>query len=458
MTQLSTNKSLGLKFAFFKKMLFHTSLFLAFLAVIYEFPASVVIGVWSSYGIANIAHFVDYRLLFAAVVIVVGSVNLLFNFKGVFRLREFWIYLIIMIYMVVVIWLNREQYAFMALTDTQSASAVDYWLPNIFKYSLFFFLGLHLIYLQAFRSLLLVSILVAGVVVLQQVDFEFLGLNRRDFVVGANPGVYLFLGDAFSITALICIALFKGNKSRLLIFVFSAVVIFLIGSRTSFIVFLFIVLLYFMLLFRVRWLPIYLALGLLVIGIGSTLDFTELADRNKRMIGVFTDFEDDNSVQGRRRFTVLGWEDIRNNPILGRFGGQRDSGALNAKEGWHSYMHNIVSYWRQFGIFVFIAIGYIYFRFVLGILARLKQKDTPEFRVYFLIGGFLIIESIFSRSFAFTSTHIIFGLVLTMYLPKRLMPNHKKSMGSEELLDQGLNIGENGRRRRKRRSKQRFSF
>ena len=443
------------KLDFYKKLLSVMASVAVFLAFVYEFPASVVIGVWSLYGIADDTIFISYRLIFAAFVIAVCSLNVLLNRRNIFTVRELHLYLLLCTYMLVVVWLNRGEYAYLSYADTQTASALEYWIPLFFKYILFFFLGLHLVNFRAYRYLMLLSLVASGFVILQQVDYEFLGFNRSEFVAGANIGIYLFLGDAYSISALLTMALFKRNILRLLIFICSASVIFLIGSRTSFIVFSFISMLYFMMLFRIKWLPYYLGICLAIFAVVSTLDFSDLADRNVRMIGVFTDYEDDNSVNARRRFADLGWEDIKSNPVLGRFGGQRDSDLIGLKEGWRSYMHSIFSYWRQFGIIVFGLICYIYFRFGLGVLSLLPLRQTAEFRIYFLLGSFIVVESLFSRSFAFAATHIIFGLAVSMYLKTpKIDPalNQLPSLNNDKPLDVGR------RRRKRRRSKSRLSF
>lgn len=443
---------------FYKRLVSSASLLLVFFAVVYEFPASVVVEVWSSYGVVNSSGFIKFRLFFAALVIAVCTLNLILNFKGILKTREFRVYIFIYCVMLVIVWLNRGEYAFMTVVDVHTISAYDYWTPKFFKYLLFFLIGLQLVNLSAFRYLLLLSWILSGLVVLQYVDYELLGLNRRDFVVGANKGVYLFLGDAFALTSLLTFALFKNNFVRFYIFIFSAVVIFFIGSRTSFIVFTFVIFLYYILLFRLKWLPFYLITCVTLVGVGSTLDFNELAETNRRMVGVFVDFEEDNSVQGRRQLTERGWEDILDNPVFGRFGGQRDSGVLFEKEDWNSYMHNIFSYWRQFGIFVFFPICYIYYRFGRGVFSMLSSKQSQSFRVYFLMGAFITVESLFSRSFAFAATHMIFGMSVSLYLNNALglsKLSNTKQVTSSATED---NASPNRRRRRKRRKKHHSGF
>lgn len=447
-----------LQLEFYRLRLSQLATFLAFVVIVYEFPASVVIEVLAAFGAADTSAFIKNRLLFAALVVAVSLINLLVNFKGIFKSQELKIYIFILVYMFVVVLLNRDQYAFFTLEDTHSMSAIDYWTPKFFKYLLFLLVGLQLVNFKAYRHLLLLSLAVSGAVVLLYVDYEFLGLNKREFVSGASQGIHLFLGDAFAITSLLTIALYKSPPIRLLIIIFSVIVIFFIGSRTSFAVFVFTVLLYQLLLFRIKLLPYYLFICLALVGYGSTLDFEELAETNKRMVGVFLDYEDDGSVQGRKQLSEKGWEDIRANPIFGRFGGQRDSGLMFNKYEWNSYMHSVFSYWRQFGILIFSLIIYLYFRLGSGVAAMIESRNTPAFRVYFLLSVFILVESFFSRSYAFTVTHILFGMAVSVYL-KNPTGVSKASVGdryneTEKPWDYDFDEG----RRRKRKRKKRIRF
>lgn len=460
MALIVPSQSKFFKLSFYRQQLPKAASLMVFLAIVYEFPASIVVGVWAAFGIYQLDGFTSYRLVFAAFVIAVCALNAMLSVRGIFMVREFQVYLFIFTYMVAVVWLNRDEFAFLGSAAIHSSSAVEFWLPIFYKYLLFFFIGLRLTYLRTYKYLLLLCLILASIVILQNVDYEILGLDKKNYVAVEGRVNHLFLGDAFSLTALLALAFVKGDKSRVGLFLFCAAVIFLIGSRTSFILFVFVVLLYFMLLFRIKWILYYLAIFFAFVGFVSTLDVAELADRNERMIGVFTDYDDDGSVQARRVYAERGWEDIKNNPILGRFGGQRDSDVIGTRDGWRAYMHSMFSYWRQFGLLVFVLICYIYFRFAVGVLARLRHKNTEEFRVLFLVGTFIIIESLLSRSFSFSATHLIFGMAVTMYLRKP-----KEDMASNELHNllppdvvESTNSATKERRRRRRRSNRKLSF
>lgn len=460
MALLVASRSKFLKVNFYRQLLPYAASLLVFLAIVYEFPASIVMGVWTAFGIYNLDGFTTYRLVFAAFVITVCALNAMLNIKGLLRVREFQLYLFIFAYMGVVVWLNRDEFAFLGVAETRSSSAVEFWLPIFYKYLLFFFIGLQLTHLRAYRHALMVSLILAGVVILQNVNYEILGIDKRDYIAGEGKSLHLFLGDAFSLTALLTLAFVKSNKFRVILFVLCAAVIFFVGSRTSFILFTFVVFLYFVLLFRIKWVFYYLAILFAIVGFISTLDVADLVDRNARMIGVFTDYDDDGSVQTRKIYAKNGWEDIKNNPVLGRFGGQRDSGVSGTRDGWRAYMHSMFSYWRQFGLLVYVLICYIYFRFAVGLIARLRFKNTEEFRILLLVGTFIIIESLLSRSFSFAATHLIFGMTVNMYLrkPNKVRISDELNYTSSLKADKNTPPVTKGRRRRKRRTNRKFSF
>lgn len=432
------------------------SVLVSFIGFVYEFPISVFVSIYASFGYLDWDPFVQYRLLFAAFVIGICSLNVLVNLRGVFKTSELWIYLGVLFYIVLVVWLNRDEYGYASYTAAQDISAVEFWFPILFKYVFFFLLGLHLTYWYSYRFVLMLCLVIAAFGVMTNVDYEMLGIDRREYVDGADVGNYLFLGDAMSISSLLLLAFFKHPVARLFLFIATAVVLFFVGSRTSFIVFTFTVILYSLVSFNFRWVPAYIIVCLGLFAFVSSLDIASLADRNSRMINVFTDYEDDASVLGRKRFAERGWEDILQSPITGRFGGQRDSDIIGTKRGWKSYIHNVVSYWRQFGIVVFAAIMFIYARFAWRMFLELPNRHSSYYRMFFFISAFIVVESLFSRSFAFTATHMFFGLAIALLGRDHIRRGLQEAAVKDGRADMAsLDADANGKSRRRRRKRRR---
>lgn len=68
------------------------------------------------------------------------------------------------------------------------------------------------------------------------------------------------------------------------------------------------------------------------------------------------------------------------------------------------YMHNIMSYWQQYGLFVFLvflALLFVVARCASRDYAVLRQFCNPTAEVRFMVAGYAIIATLVSKSFAF---------------------------------------------------------
>ena len=89
--------------------------------------------------------------------------------------------------------------------------------------------------------------------------------------------------------------------------------------------------------------------------IGDKLNIISI---DNRMFGVLQG-KDDGSLNERLLQLQYGIEGIKNNIIFGEYAGQviiHDSGYRSGSMG--SYVHNFISYWRQFGL-VFCLLSYL---------------------------------------------------------------------------------------------------
>lgn len=387
---------------------------LIFCALIYQLPATAISQIGASYGMFSEGSFYDYRLKFSAAVLGISGVNLLINHSYIFKNKFFLLYIVFVLYILGIVWINKDVYGFETPADIESISALEFYLPILFMFVLFFIIGLYLPKLLKYPSIMLIASLILACMILINVDYEILGLNRKDYVDPKFYGNYLFIGDATSITALISIAFIRNEKFKIAFAIFSAIAIFFVGSRTSFAVFTSSVALYYIVTFKPKYILVSILCALAATIFIKSYDFTELEARNSRMFGVLLDFENDDSVLGRQNLSSYGWEDISNNIIMGSFGGQLNSLGPGVKTSWRNYMHDIFSYWRQFGLIAFGLILVFILRFYNALLKNLEIRNKPIFSLYFLLGTFLIIESLFSRSFAFGYFHLFFGLTVAI--------------------------------------------
>lgn len=418
--------------------LMKTSQHLSFIAFLCAFPLSIIADLYGSFGnFSAYPDFVTIRLSLLFLVTIVAGLNLAINTSHWLRLFSFNCYLLLLLYIVVVVLINWDLEGYV---NDEFLTAGDRFSPILVLYIAHSALGLSFTQFKPFRWILLLSFAVASVVVLQHVDYYNYRIDINNYVDGANKGNYLFIGDAYALTALLVFAYFQNGLARFILFLASLVVLFCIGSRTSFAVFgltgLVFILVSSAQVKLIAALTALLVTSAVALGTFNTsINVVDLAERNSRMTSIFTDYYEDNSIIARQALNDIGWEDISNNPIAGKFGGQRDV------DDWNGYMHNFTSYWRQFGIVPFTMLLSLYVLFFILCLRMLKHKDNLLFTVPLLLGTFIIVESLVSRSFVFVSAHLLFGLLISFQA--------WNSYGSS------VSNSNNNTRRRRRRSKTR---
>jgi len=425
------------------------STYLSFVTFVCAFPLSIVVDLYHSFGNFNAhSNFITFRLSLFFLVIVVGGLNLVINTSHWLRLLSFGCYLLLYLYILVVVLLYWDLEGYVGDNFLTAGSRYS---PILFLYVAHCVLGVSFTQYKPFRWVLLFCLVAASVVILQHVDYNTFRIDVNNYIEDANKGNYQFIGDAFAITTLLVFAYFQNKLARIILFVGASMILFCIGSRTSFAVFGLTGLLFILVhtsrvkitLVLVVSLIVSLAAGAGVLGVFSTsINIDDLEERNSRMIGIFTGYEEDGSIIGRKERDDEGWEDISNSPITGNFGGQR---AVSVSD-WNGYMHNFFSYWRQFGIVPFSMLLALYALFFALCLKMRKYKDSLFFTIPFLLGAFIIVESVISRSFVFVSTHLFFGLLVSF---------HAWNMYGSSFLNTGG--GTRRKRRRRRRSSVRLS-
>lgn len=406
------------------------------IAVIYEFPASAIAEITAANGIFNHSNFIQYRLYFEAVVIATCALNILVNHRYLFKDVYLWLYAMLLMGIVFIVMINREQLGLLNPTDEFLVTAPDFWAPLIYKYILFFLIGFFLFKLRGYKYHIGVVTVASMAIILNYVDFEALSIDRTAFIDKGYNGIYLFLGDATAIASLLIIAFSRSNPARIAFSIIAFVLIFLIGSRTSVAVFGATCFIYFIITLKPKYLGISLIALFSLATYIQTLDLDDLATRNERMFGIFISYEEDGSVQGREALSEIGWADISENLIFGKFGGQVDGSRSGL---WRAYMHNIASYWRQFGVIGFLIIILFGVQFAHLLWKYRKKRSTVAYGLCLLLGTFIAIETTFSRSFAFTHSHLFFGLVLasrTLFASRernsRYLNPHKASLYDEK--------------------------
>lgn len=373
------------------------------------FPLSTVTTLYESFGLFSYrSEFIQIRQILLTLVIVVCTINLVLNNSHWLRLFSVNCYLFLVVYIAIIVTVNMEK---SGEVREEMVNAPSYFAPLIFTYISHFLIGLHILDFKKYRSVFLILLSITCVVILQFVDYTIFRIDVKNYVEGANIGNYQGIGDSLAVLSLLVVGLYRNTLLRIAVIIASLIILFFIGSRTSFAVYGLVTSLFIVLSTRFFvTLPILIILALGLVLYGTSVDIDDLESRNSRMVGIFTDYSEDNSIIGRKNLDQIGWEDISNSPILGDFGGQ-----IRVTGAWSAYMHNFYSYWRQFGIAAFLAVVALYLWFVVLSINAINKIRHFGYNVPFLLCSFLMLESIISRSFTFGRLHLFFGVLVALH-------------------------------------------
>lgn len=271
----------------------------------------------------------------------------------------------------------------------------------IFQYIIFFTLGLFLNKILQYGKILI--ILYWGIVLFwlsNANEYFLLDLTQS----GIKDDSYLIYSDYFSVLALIA-AYLKRNSIWLIGYVLvSIAVIYTLNSRSAFI-FLAFALLFFGYLMKNKFYKY--SLFLLLAGViywgYMYLDLDAL--QYMRMFSIFfgVDADVDGSAQARQHLMEINLKDIKDNWLIGNYGGQYEMFGLAG-----AYIHNILSFWRQFGLITFMGI--------LGLLSMLGMRSFSIIKNRNEDGYLLVLFTIYvtlgmilSKSYVYPTLWFLFG-------------------------------------------------
>lgn len=275
----------------------------------------------------------------------------------------------------------------------------DYqWLPLYFWYVTFLVLGYHFSQVILLKDQLTKRLIVTFSLFSSTVLILIL---KDGFLYSVYTFNYLRTASSIFYISLLSITITKNRTLIFFIYIATAVAFFYINSRTSFYLWLSLPMLFFIVSFRfsVRTAVYGLVLALITFLIWRNIDYLEI-DSNIRIFRLIFNSEQDTSLQGRLFANSAGWEQIIDNPILGYYNGF----LVYADEGL--YIHNILSYWHQFGllafVFLLVMIGfavnkafnlpnhvmgiYLKLSLVTSIIGLIMAKSFASNDIFFLIG------------------------------------------------------------------------
>lgn len=226
-------------------------------------------------------------------------------------------------------------------------------------------------------------------------------------------GMYLRWSDGLVFLAIILIATTDKKYGAVLFFLICYFVMALY-SRTALVFFLFTALVVFKRnKSKLISLPSILILApvmlmLITIVYFSVTDYGEVLSRYiEALTGEAT------SAKNRSFLAEFGVRDISNYWFFGNYGGQTLENVDQYGARWGAYIHDIRSYYRQFGLIVFLIVICNLFFTTRELWLSWKKKNLNEDDVFFLmIGVFIVLSAIFSRSYIYYQLFFLFGLTI----------------------------------------------
>ena len=219
-------------------------------------------------------------------------------------------------------------------------------------------------------------------------------------------GSYLFLCDSLAIVSLFLIGFSRIKwANRYLIFFITLLCIYLLASRAAFYSYFVGVggALFLLSPRSYKMLTIIMFVFLLFL-LFFTLDYFEKIPSLSRMLEPITD-NGGQSGSVRDYLNNSGYNDIIEHYVLGNLGGQVEKESI-----FGAYIHNVFSFWRQFGL-LGVSFILIYFMRLLFVIISSSFTRFPILIVTFSLTIFILIEWLFARSFASLIPWISVGLL-----------------------------------------------
>lgn len=223
-----------------------------------------------------------------------------------------------------------------------------------------------------------------------------IGITSVIFKGNIDNGVYLYVGDTF---AILSILLFNYVKYKKLFLLNSLFWIYKIGSRTTLICFI-LVLVFIIVknnIFRIKIKNVIIALlisPVIFLSIFTMFKYINI-ELDDRMITVFStnNIQEDSSFSSRKVINKRNMDDLKNIWFKGRVFREFK---VSGQTGYYS--HNMISFWIEFGIVPFVLLVV----FIIYSIYNILQSILYDEKIIETIGCLLILllpMVIFSRSY-----------------------------------------------------------
>lgn len=250
----------------------------------------------------------------------------------------------------------------------------------------------------------------------------FLLIIMSIFTLMYTPdGNYLRLSDAFVITSLFLISYQKRFFVTLLTVAISSFALYEIGSRAGVLIYTFIAIILIYVKYGFRRFSFFLPPALYVLyQFVMSLNDSITNYNDNRLLRLLFSSDTDTSLNLRKTFNELGYQEFVNHPILGNFGYYRNI------YGEGSYAHNYISYLAEFGIigiaFLILLVGL----YVVFVIQNFKLRTNYNLFI-FALSTFCIIGLASAKSYYWIAPFLALGLLYRAVSTGKYWKNHEQS-------------------------------
>lgn len=294
------------------------------------------------------------------------------------------------------------------------------------------------------RVLHIFVILISMYLVVNNVDFsKFIRVNSLIYFIGSLVYIIIFwkehllvrpegvlgISDHVAFLAIILFNLEETKKSRYIALIFSFLLLLFYSSFTSITFFIFTILvniIYSIYLKRNIILKIFTTFFLMCLIVCALVFYIQISKKpiqlqgNSVIVNTINNYLvrihyvinlEDASLNARLIQFQEGFKILREKPILGEFMYEyRVFGTTG------SYMHNMLSYWAEYGLINFLLIFVPYFFYLFRSYKYFVKYDDKVLKALFFSGIYITLIILFSRSYVSMTFWVHYGLLMSSVL------------------------------------------
>ncbi len=289
-----------------------------------------------------------------------------------------------------------------------------YFSESVVRAALFLLTGFYLVSIlnkQKIKRLFIFFWCVFTAIVLIYTDYKS-AFFTSSIEVTREHNNYLMMSDAYAMLSFFIIADSRKLVYRIGVILFSFLCLYFLKSRASLYTFLIINFIG-LILINKRFLWLLFAGAFVSLLTYDWREFFRL-NSNNRMFRLAT-FGQDTSAIMRTNILNSGLNEIKDNWLWGQF-----MGDVLIEKNTGTYIHNFLSYLRQYGFFPFVFIIVIIVRNYLKLFFSVVKKEwNRPMEFFFLFGVHCLILTLFARSFLYSGIWMLFSAIPTLYLNKQ---------------------------------------